>query len=58
MDLHWPGILSIEMKAPQVALDKAKDQRQRYWQESSDSAKDIPADRQAGFGGSAGGDRE
>ena len=45
MDLHWPGILIVEMKAPQVALDKAKDQRQRYWQESSDSAKDIPAAR-------------
>lgn len=33
MDLHWPGILIVEMKAPQVALDKAKDQRQRYWQD-------------------------
>lgn len=45
MDLHWPGILIVEMKAPQVALEKAKDQRQRYWQESSDSANDIPAAR-------------
>ena len=45
MDLHWPGILIVEMKAPHVPLEKAKDQRQRYWQESSDSAAGIPAAR-------------
>lgn len=45
MDLHWPGILIVEMKGPNVTLDKAKDQRERYWQESSDSANDIPAAR-------------
>jgi hypothetical protein len=45
MDLHWPGILIVEMKAPHVPLEKAKDQRQRYWQESSNSAEGIPAAR-------------
>ncbi len=45
MDLHWPGTLIVEMKAPSVSLEKAKDQRRRYWQESSDSAQDIPAAR-------------
>jgi hypothetical protein len=45
MDLHWPGILIVEMKGPNVSLAKAKDQRQRYWQESSDSAAGIPAAR-------------
>lgn len=45
MDLHWPGMLIIEMKAPQVGLEKAREQRQRYWQESSDSENDIPAAR-------------
>ncbi|AMM22851.1 hypothetical protein AX769_22230 (plasmid) [Frondihabitans sp. PAMC 28766] len=45
MDLFLPGVLIVEMKAPHVPLEKAKDQRVRYWQESSDSAKDIPAAR-------------
>lgn len=45
MDLHWPGTLIVEMKAPGVPLLKAQDQRQRYWQESSDSANGIPAAR-------------
>lgn len=45
MDLHWPGVLIVEMKAPHVALEKAKEQRQRYWQESSNSAENIPAAR-------------
>ncbi|MBX3116357.1 MAG: class I SAM-dependent DNA methyltransferase [Microbacteriaceae bacterium] len=45
MDLFWPGHLIVEMKAPQVPLEKAKEQRNRYWQESSDSAKDVPAAR-------------
>lgn len=45
MDLHLPGTLIVEMKAPHVPLEKAKDQRERYWQESSDAAKDQPAAR-------------
>ena len=45
MDLHWPGVLIVEMKAPHVALEKAKDQRERYWQESSNSELGIPAAR-------------
>lgn len=43
MDLHWPGVLIVEMKAPFVPLEKAKDQRRRYWQESSNSAENIQA---------------
>lgn len=43
MDLFWPGHLIVEMKAPHVAIEKAADQRVRYWQESSDSANNIPA---------------
>ena len=45
MDLFWSAHLIVEMKAPTVALEKAKEQRVRYWQESSDSAEDIPAAR-------------
>ena len=30
MDLHWPGIMIVEMKAPGIALEKAADQRDRY----------------------------
>jgi len=45
MDLHWPGHLIVEMKAPGVPLAKADDQRVRYWQESSDAAQGIPAAR-------------
>jgi len=45
MDLFWPGHLIVEMKAPKVAIEKAADQRARYWHESSDPANDIPAAR-------------
>lgn len=45
MDLHWPSVLIVEMKAPGVPLEKAADQRRRYWQESSDSSAGIPAAR-------------
>lgn len=45
MDLHWPGELIVEMKKPGTPLEKADDQRIRYWQESSDAAKGIPAAR-------------
>ena len=42
MDLHWPGVLIVEMKAPTVVLEKARDQRQRYWLESSNPTEGIP----------------
>ena len=45
MDLHWPGVLIVEMKGPTVPLEKARDQRERYWQESSDEAANVPAAR-------------
>lgn len=45
MDLHWPGVLIVEMKAPTVGLEKAADQRERYWRESANEAEDIPAAR-------------
>ena len=45
MDLHWPGIAIVEMKGPSVPLEKAADQRDRYWRESSDGAADTPAAR-------------
>lgn len=45
MDLHWPGVLIVEMKAPTVELEKARDQRQRYWLESSNPVAGIPAAR-------------
>lgn len=45
MDLHWPGVMIVEMKAPGIALEKAADQRDRYWRESSDPATDTPAAR-------------
>jgi hypothetical protein len=45
LDLHWPGTLIVEMKKPGVPLEKANDQRIRYWQESSDPENDIPAAR-------------
>jgi len=45
MDLHWPGVLIVEMKAPSVELEKARDQRERYWHESSNAAEGVPAAR-------------
>lgn len=45
MDLHWPGILIVEMKKPGLPLTKAEDQRKRYWEESSDDAAGISAAR-------------
>lgn len=45
MDLHWPGELIVEMKKPGTPLEKADDQRIRYWQESSDAVAGIPAAR-------------
>ena len=45
MDLLWPGVLIVEMKKPGVPLEKAADQRQRYWLESADEQNDVPAAR-------------
>jgi hypothetical protein len=45
MDLHWPGVLIVEMKKPGTPLAKADDQRVKYWQESSNTAEGVPAAR-------------
>jgi hypothetical protein len=47
MDLHWPQICIIEMKAPSRArsLYQARDQVMRYWKESADEVNDRPAAR-------------
>jgi hypothetical protein len=45
MDLHWPGVCIVEMKAPGRPLMAARDQVQRYWLESADEADDVPAAR-------------
>ena len=45
MDLHWPGVLIVEMKKPGTPLTKAAEQRERYWRESSDPAAGVPAAR-------------
>lgn len=36
MDLHWPGICIVEMKAPGRDLLGARAQVERYWKESAD----------------------
>lgn len=43
MDLHWPGVSIVEMKAPHVAVQSARDQVKRYWEESADEVEQIPA---------------
>lgn len=45
MDLHWPGIALIEMKAPTVPVATAQQQVERYWRASSDRAAGRPAAR-------------
>ncbi|MDQ4491747.1 hypothetical protein RBS60_16220 [Sinomonas sp. ASV486] len=45
MDLHWPGNLIVEMKAPGIAVASARDQVERYWKESADDDADVPAAR-------------
>jgi len=45
MDLHWPGLCIVEMKAPNVDLTAAREQVLRYWHESEDADKDIPKAR-------------
>jgi len=42
MDLHWPGILIVEMKKPGLPLSKAENQRKRYWEESSEDTEGVP----------------
>jgi len=47
MDLHWPQVCIIEMKAPSRAklLYQAREQVMRYWKESADEVHDRPAAR-------------
>ena len=45
MDLHQSGVLIVEMKKPGRSLEEAAEQRRRYWQESSDPERDVPAAR-------------
>jgi len=47
MDLHWPQVCIIEMKAPSRAksLYQAREQVMRYWRESADGVNDLPAAR-------------
>ncbi|MBX4171856.1 hypothetical protein K3M35_25035 [Rhodococcus sp. DMU2021] len=45
MDLHWPGICIVEMKAPHVHVTEAREQVKRYWEESADDDADVPAAR-------------
>lgn len=40
MDLHWPGVVIFEMKAPDKARSQQhRDQLHNYWMESSDPTK-------------------
>ncbi len=43
MDLHWPGVCIVEMKAPNRDLRVAQHQVDRYWRESSDFERGISA---------------
>lgn len=45
MDLHWPGVCIVEMKAPVVPVATAKAQVERYWKESSNLTAGVPAAR-------------
>jgi len=47
LDLEWPRVCIIEMKAPSEAkrLAKHREQALRYWAESADPAKNLPAPR-------------
>ncbi len=45
MDLHWPGVCIIEMKAPGRDVAVGRNQVKRYWEESADEEADIPAAR-------------
>lgn len=43
MDLHWPGVCIVEMKAPHISVSSARDQVKNYWEESADEETDTPA---------------
>jgi len=43
MDLHWPGVCIIEMKAPNKAVASGRAQVKQYWEESADEKAEIPA---------------
>ncbi|HET7387504.1 MAG TPA: DNA methyltransferase [Nocardioidaceae bacterium] len=43
MDLHWPGVCIVEMKAPNRDLQVAQAQVERYWRESADYELGISA---------------
>lgn len=45
MDLHWPGLCIVEMKAPHRPVASGREQVKRYWEESADEAADIGAAR-------------
>jgi hypothetical protein len=47
LDLIWPRVCLIEMKAPSEAkrLAKHREQAMRYWVESADAATNTPAPR-------------
>ncbi|GAA2119650.1 DNA methyltransferase [Actinomadura napierensis] len=45
MDMHWPGVCIVEMKAPHLSVTSAREQVKRYWEESADEELDIPAAR-------------
>ena len=45
LDLHWPGVCIVEMKAPAEAgrLDRHREQALDYWRSSADPAASRPA---------------
>lgn len=43
MDLHWPGVCIVEMKAPSKTVASGRDQVKQYWEESADEDADVPA---------------
>jgi len=45
MDLLWPGICIVEMKAPVVSVETAWRQVEGYWRESGNFDEDVPAAR-------------
>jgi hypothetical protein len=45
MDLHWPTICIVEMKAPDKPVSSARQQVKDYWEESADDDTDTPAAR-------------
>jgi len=45
MDLHWPGVCIVEMKAPNKPVASARKQVKRYWEESADETTDTGAAR-------------